>query len=352
MAVFDKQTHIDGSWWRAYAQARLTMLRLDLWSFWLKLQRDWVLKLASMLAYQFIISLFPLLLLVLALYSKITPLLAHADAQDVQQGIMNVLPLGIGPAAFAAALLRLHHASNLLLVLGLGLSLLSGAHLFYTLQDCANIIFRLRSRNYFLKQLIAVGAMLLYCVGIPLAFALCAGPLRWLHLPGWVVTQPLLAHGIRFIGGWVLATLLFGLLYKIAPGGAIAWREVWVGAALASLLLIAYEQIFPFYVHTWLKPDNYGALAGFILIVLAFFYVLAFIILLGMEINSWLAGQRATAASLPTIIHEVQVNRTVRGAAGPTAGKATEDLRHHAASSGTTSTKKLPTRRARTQRHR
>ncbi len=53
---------------------------------------------------------------------------------------------------------------------------------------------------------------------------------------------------------------------------------------------------------------------------------MAFILLLGAEVNSWAAGQRATAADLPGMLHAVQAHRTLRGAAGPTAGLPQEEM--------------------------
>ncbi len=56
---------------------------------------------------------------------------------------------------------------------------------------------------------------------------------------------------------------------------------------------------------------------------------MAFILLLGAEVNSWAAGQRATAADLPGMLHAVQAHRTLRGAAGPTAGLPQEEMQRH-----------------------
>jgi len=65
------------------------------------------------------------------------------------------------------------------------------------------------------------------------------------------------------------------------------------------------------------------------LVILLFLYYLAFILLLGAEVNSWTAGHRAAAADLPEVLHAVQVHRTLRGAAGPTAGMAHEEMQRH-----------------------
>jgi hypothetical protein len=78
-----------------------------------------------------------------------------------------------------------------------------------------------------------------------------------------------------------------------------------------------------------LQADNYGTIAGFALVILLFLYYLAFILLLGAEVNSWVAGQRATAADLPGMLHAVQAHRTLRGAAGRTAGLPQEEMQRH-----------------------
>lgn len=311
----------------AWLRTSLKVWGYDLLNFWNKLHRDWVLKFASMLAYQFMVALVPLLLFIVGCYGLLAPLLSKADALDIQQSIAGLLPFGIGPTAIGAAITKLHHSSGFLLLIGLILAIGSGSHLFYSLQDCANIIFRLTGRHYLFKQALAIFCTLLLCGIVPFAFALAPVPLHWLHLhtpQGWF------GYIIAFIIGWVAASGLVGAMYKLVTHGTLRWRAVWPGAIVAGLLLLLFEQIFPVYVHDWLKPNNYGYLVGFFLIILAFFYYLSFILLLGMEITSWRAGQRQTAASLPTIIHAVQVDRSIREVAGPTAGKRSEDLYRNA----------------------
>ena len=98
---------------------------------------------------------------------------------------------------------------------------------------------------------------------------------------------------------------------------------------VAALLLLLYEALFPFYANLVFNPDNYGTVAVFAVVILAFFYYLAFILLLGAEINSWVAGQRETAADLPGILHAVQAHDSTHGAAGPTAGEPQEEMQRH-----------------------
>jgi hypothetical protein len=103
-------------------------------------------------------------------------------------------------------------------------------------------------------------------------------------------------------------------------------RDAWRGALIAGALLEIYVIAFPFYATLALKPDSYGSTAGFAVLVLVFFYYFGVILLLGAEINSFWAGQRQTATTLPGILYEVQVRKSVEGAAGPTAGALQEDM--------------------------
>jgi hypothetical protein len=98
---------------------------------------------------------------------------------------------------------------------------------------------------------------------------------------------------------------------------------------VASALLMLYEPLFGLYQQHLLHADNYGSVAAFAIVIILFLYYLAFILLLGAEINSWVAGQRETAADLPGMLHAVQAHHSLRGAAGPTAGRPAEEMQRH-----------------------
>jgi hypothetical protein len=72
------------------------------------------------------------------------------------------------------------------------------------------------------------------------------------------------------------------------------------------------EELFRLYQQHLLYEDNYGTIAAFALVIVLFLYYLAFILLLGAEVNSRAAGQQATAADLPGVLHAVQVHHTLR----------------------------------------
>jgi uncharacterized BrkB/YihY/UPF0761 family membrane protein len=151
---------------------------------------------------------------------------------------------------------------------------------------------------------------------------------------GWGRLPDILSGGSRLLP--LLATaLIVWLLYAVVPNRPRewrSWRRNWRGTLLTTLLLWLYELLFPIYQQHFVRVENYGSIGAFAIVILLFFYYLALILLLGAEVNSWAAGQRATASDLPGLLHAVQVHRTLEGAAGPTAGQPSEEMQQHAPS--------------------
>ncbi len=137
-----------------------------------------------------------------------------------------------------------------------------------------------------------------------------------------------LFQALSLVVAFVFAALLFAAIYIIVPNKPVKLREVWKGTLVAAVLLVLYETLFPIYEGHFLRPGNLGPLVGFVIVIGIFFYYLAFILLLGAEVNSWAAGQRETAGPIDAILHELQAHNTTRGVAGPTAGQPQEDLQN------------------------
>lgn len=90
---------------------------------------------------------------------------------------------------------------------------------------------------------------------------------------------------------WPLLALVFVLVlacvYRSAPCRANAkWRWVSVGAVVATVLWIAASVGFTVYVQNFANyNETYGAIGGVIILIL-WFYLSAFVVLLGAEINA------------------------------------------------------------------
>ena len=85
---------------------------------------------------------------------------------------------------------------------------------------------------------------------------------------------------LNAIGTFVITTASFALLYKILPNVDIAWRDVWVGAAVTALLFALGRNVLGFYLSRIDVGSAFEA-AGALAVTLIAIYYLAQIFLLG-----------------------------------------------------------------------
>jgi membrane protein len=77
-------------------------------------------------------------------------------------------------------------------------------------------------------------------------------------------------------------TALFALIYKVLPNVAIAWRDVWLGAAVTSLLFSLGKFLIGLYIGTSAISSSFGA-AGALVVLMVWVYYSAQIFFLGAE---------------------------------------------------------------------
>jgi membrane protein len=97
-------------------------------------------------------------------------------------------------------------------------------------------------------------------------------------LPG----SALLLRGLEFLGSFLVITGLFAMIYKILPSVRIAWRDVWIGAAVTSLLFWIGKYLIGLYLGKSAVASPFGA-AGTLVVVILWVYYSAQIFFLGAE---------------------------------------------------------------------
>jgi membrane protein len=302
--------------------------------FWRKVSNDWVFNLSGLLAYNILMSIFPMLLALLALSGFIIGAISPGSEQALVRAIANALPggsSGTGGVVVHAVLHNLQRQAGAIFIIGLLTSIFTGSRLFITIENCFGVIFRLRGREVIRQNVVAIAMLLLYMALVPVLFLASFVPtaiVNAIQASGNSAVNSLLIHVIGLVAAFVVALVLFSAIYVVTPNRPVRISEVWKGTLLAAGLLTIYETLFPIYESVVLRPDNYGSVAAFAIVVLVFFYYLALILLLGAEVNSWASGQRETAGDIAAILHEIQAHNTTRGAAGPTAGSVREDQQH------------------------
>lgn len=179
------------------------------------------------------------------------------------------------------------------LVVSVGLALWSAAAGMTALMTALNITYEEHERRGYLKYYAtAIGLTLGAIVFVVVALGLVAA------VPA-VVSQlglPSVLSVVVSLVRWIVlaAALLFALavLYRFAPSrDSPQWRWVSVGAVVATVLWLIGSALFSLYVaHFAGYNKTYGALAA-IVILLMWFYLTAFAILLGAEVNAEMEHQ-------------------------------------------------------------
>jgi membrane protein len=103
-------------------------------------------------------------------------------------------------------------------------------------------------------------------------------------LPEWV-TQV-----INGITSFLVITLLFALIFKFLPDADIAWRDVWLGAAVTSLLFNLGKIAIGLYLGRSSVGTSFGA-AGSLVLILIWVYYSAQIFFFGAEITQVTANE-------------------------------------------------------------
>jgi membrane protein len=135
----------------------------------------------------------------------------------------------------------------------------------------------LRTRLLSFGLVLGLGFLLLVSL---LVSATIAALGDWNH--GFFEGREALLQALTFAISFVVTTFLFAMIYKFMPRARIAWRDVWVGAAVTSLLFEGGKVLIGLYLGKTGVASAFGA-AGSLVVLLVWVYFSAQIFLLGAE---------------------------------------------------------------------
>jgi len=277
-------------------------------AFYTKFNNDWSWNNAAGLAYNLILSIFPLVIALLALLGLFLGRLDPAAYDNLMYRQIPQLFPGVtsSQSIIQPALKQLTRDSGLLGIFAIVVSIFNGSRLFVFLQGCFDLIYHVRPRNVIIQNLLAVAMVLLFVILVPIIVlasslpALAFSLLQYTPL-GHLPENALLLSVSGIAGGLIGGYILFQVIYMVIPNQKISFRSSWLGAVVATVLLELYLVLFPLYVTTFL--GNFGRAVG-VLILLIFFYYFALILFLGAEVNAFFAGRvRSTPYDLATMVH-------------------------------------------------
>ncbi|WP_213957268.1 YihY/virulence factor BrkB family protein [Variovorax sp. dw_954] len=126
-------------------------------------------------------------------------------------------------------------------------------------------------------------------------------------MPGW----ELLLQGVNILISVSVSALLFAMIFKFMPTAPIAWRDVWIGAAVTAVLFEVGKFLIGLYLGKSGMTESFAA-AGSLVVLLAWVYYAAQIFLLGAEFTKVYAnahGSVAGAKAVAATEHAAQVHK-------------------------------------------
>jgi membrane protein len=251
--------------------------------------RDYAQSMGAALAFYTMFSIAPLLLIVISvaglafgedaargeIYEQLEELLGVTGATAVEELLESVGKPGES--------LRATFFGVLLLFIG-------ATTVFAELQDAFDRIWRAPPRagtaglwNIVRVRLVSFGMILgigfLLMVSLVFSAAMAALSAQWDPLfAGWSTV----ARTIDVTLSILLATAVFAVIYKTMPRVRIDWKDVWIGAAVTSLLFIAGKYLIGVYIGRSSISSGFGAAASLV-VVLLWVYYSAQIFLFGAE---------------------------------------------------------------------
>ncbi len=246
--------------------------------------------LAAALAYYTIFALAPTLIIVVAVAGLVF------GQGEAQQALLDQVTAAVGSDVAGVLGTLLENTSRagsgvLATVIGAALLILGATGLFAQLQNALNRVWGvkpnpsagvmnlLRTRVLSLGMVLVIGFLLLVSLLLSAALNVINNYFsELLLLPG----EETFWQVMNFALSTAVITLLFAMIFKYLPDVQIAWRDVWVGALVTSLLFSLGKFLISYYIGTSSAASTYGA-AGSLIVLLLWIYYSAQILLFGAE---------------------------------------------------------------------
>ena len=246
-------------------------------------------QLASSLSYYALFSLAPLLIIAIAVAGLVF------GREAAQNQIVETLQGMIGQDSAKAVQDMIQNASNkpktglISTAVGIVALLFGAGGVVGQLQTSINTIWGvaaktgqgvwgfIRTRFLSFGMVLAIGFLLLVSLAIT-AFVAGLSEVMGSLFGG----AKIIAHVLELVVSFGLVTLLFAMIYKFLPDVEIQWRDVWIGAALTSVLFTIGKFLIGLYLGTSGTTSTFGA-AGSLITVLLWVFYSSLIFFLGAE---------------------------------------------------------------------
>jgi membrane protein len=254
-----------------------------------KMSEDNAFTWATVLAWNFLLSLFPIVLVIAAVLGVGLGFLGVRSGA-IYHTVAALIPDTKAQKDTFNALNNFHQQSGIFFLLGFAGLVWSGTGLFRAMEQAFAVIYHTRQRPLLKGIAMSVGMVLLLTVfgGLMLVSTTLLGLVNQVpYLPS------LLANGsvdfaVQVAVGSLSGFVLYLAIYFVVPNKKMRWGSIWIGAALAGALFEILSLIFPLYLRLTGVGAGYGKTFGLLFLLMLYFYYIGLVTMLGVEVNSLL----------------------------------------------------------------
>lgn len=175
--------------------------------------------------------------------------------------------------------------------------LITSTGLFMELQRALNSIFGVEPKPGASVRTFIIGRLLSFAMIVAIGFLLLvmlviSALLSALgkYLSALVPGLDVLWQSVNTLVSFAVITVLFAIIFKVLPDVRIAWRDVWVGAVVTSILFSLGKFLLGLYLGKNAAVSAYGA-AGSVVLILLWVYYSAQILFFGAEVTQVYANR-------------------------------------------------------------
>lgn len=272
-----------------------------------KAKADRVQMMAGSITYHSFLGLFPSLIALIGIMQLVG--VSTTFVSKLVHGVGHALPAGAS-SVLTTALEAAHKRTGGALgvtVIAIVVAVWSASSATAALQTGLDVAYSVpQERKFLAKRAMAVLLLLILAVfgGVAAALIVFAAPLgtliqhhvgisRGVFMPVWTTA--------RWLATILVLVLLMAVVYHLAPNRRTTWRWFTPGGIFATVVWLAASVALSFYVSSFGSyAKTYGALAG-VAILLLWFYIVAYAVLFGGQLNADLEQRSATGAARPPI---------------------------------------------------
>ena len=243
---------------------------------------------AILIAWQALLSLFPLILGLLSILGYV--LRDPEMRESIATAIVSQFPSQVGDLlGFLEETRELGGALGLVSLVGL---LWSGSNLFGAMASVFNRFYGVEDRGFISQRLMAFAMIFVYAVLI--SISVFASGISTFLVGVSEQVLPFRVPGTALVAGWTVSFLsaaaMFFALYRIVPNAPLGFRDVWRGTLLTAVLVVVVSQVFPVYLGFMGGGFAVYKTLGVFFLLMTWFYFLANVIVLGAELNAFYTG--------------------------------------------------------------